>query len=84
MYCLVMSLDPATPPSTQQSIQSINVVVATRLAVPEQIDPSEVVIQKPMRYTGTQAIDILSCNHNYYIMFFKPGACQLKVGAPGF
>ena len=32
----------------------------------------------------TQAMYILNCVYNYYIIAFKPGACQLKVGVPGF
>ena len=80
-----MSLDPSAPPSAPHSNDSTSVVIATGPAVPEQTDPSEVVVKKPMPLpTGTQAMDILNCVHNYYIIVFKPAACQLKVGAPGF
>ena len=71
MYCLVTSLDLSAPPSTRQSIHSTNVVIATRLAaVAGQIDPSEVVVKKPMLlHAGTQAMDILSYNHITIILW---------------
>ena len=80
-----MSLDPSAPPSAPRSNDSTSVVIATGPAVPEQTDPSEVVIKKPMPLpTGTQAMVILNCVDNYYIVVFKLDACQLKVGTPGF
>ena len=59
---VLMSLDPSGPPSAPHSNDSTCVVIATGPAVPEQTDPSEVVIKKPMPLpTGTQGMGILNC-----------------------
>ena len=45
---LLMSLEaPAPPPTTHTNDNGTNVVVGTGPAVPEQTDPSEVVVKKP-------------------------------------
>lgn len=51
---VLMSLEAPAPPAATQS--STNVVIVTGPAVPEQIEPSEVVVKKPMPPTGMQAI----------------------------